>query len=142
MTKKYPKEDIVVVWQPHICSHSTKCFNGLPEVFDPRVSPWITTEGASKEELIKQIKKCPSGALSYITSENKTEQMSTESTNAQIKITSTGPYLVTGTIELIDDKGMLVEKKENFALCRCGHSKNKPFCDGQHRQETSWLEIK
>ncbi len=66
--------------------------------------------------------------------------MSTESTNAQIKITGTGPYLVTGTIELIDDKGMVVEKKENFALCRCGHSKNKPFCDGQHRQETTWLE--
>lgn len=64
LTKHYPKDDVVVVWQPHKCIHSAICFQGLPQVFDPRVSPWIMPEGADKETIISQINKCPSGALS------------------------------------------------------------------------------
>ncbi len=59
-----------------------------------------------------------------------------------ITITGTGPYLVKGTIQLTDEKGNVVETKENFALCRCGHSANKPFCDGAHRGNTDWLNNK
>lgn len=59
-----------------------------------------------------------------------------------ITVTGTGPYLVKGTIVLTDDKGNKIETKEQFALCRCGHSKNKPFCDGSHRASTEWLDVK
>lgn len=59
-----------------------------------------------------------------------------------ITITGTGPYLVKGSIELIDANGNKIETKESFALCRCGHSANKPFCDGTHRSKTEWLEGK
>ena len=64
ITKHYPKEDINVYWQPGLCIHSARCFRGLPAVFDPQKKPWITTDGASKEEIIRQVAKCPSGALS------------------------------------------------------------------------------
>ncbi|MCI0184022.1 MAG: CDGSH iron-sulfur domain-containing protein [Acidibacillus sp.] len=54
---------------------------------------------------------------------------------ADVKITvrDKGPYLVTGAIELVDAEGNVFETKEQFTLCRCGHSHNKPFCDGAHR---------
>lgn len=69
ITKKYTKDDLTIVWKPNVCTHSAVCFHGLPAVFDPKSRPWITPENNSKEEIIEQIKKCPSGALSYIVGE-------------------------------------------------------------------------
>jgi uncharacterized Fe-S cluster protein YjdI len=65
ITKHYTNGEVVIVWKPNVCIHSAICFRGLPSVFDPRVKPWIKPEGASSEEIMKQIDKCPSGALSY-----------------------------------------------------------------------------
>ncbi len=54
----------------------------------------------------------------------------------EIKITATpnGPYIVEGPIQLVDARGQVqdVEARPRVALCRCGHSANKPFCDGTH----------
>ncbi len=52
-----------------------------------------------------------------------------------IKVRKDGPYLVTGGVELTDHEGKPIVPKnpENFALCRCGHSRTKPFCDGAHK---------
>lgn len=63
VVKEYPKDDIVVVWQSAKCKHAGKCVGGLPSVFKPKESPWIQTENASKEDVIKTVKSCPSGAL-------------------------------------------------------------------------------
>jgi uncharacterized Fe-S cluster protein YjdI len=64
MNKEYKKEDVTILWQPDKCIHSAVCVKGLSKVFKPKESPWIQTENASKEEIVKQIKACPSGALS------------------------------------------------------------------------------
>lgn len=61
---KYVKEDITVIWQPGKCMHSGVCVKGLADVFDPRRKPWIDVSKAKKELIIKQVKCCPSGALS------------------------------------------------------------------------------
>lgn len=65
ITKKYSNGDLTIVWKPNQCIHSAKCFNGLSDVFNPQKKPWISPEGASIAQIIDQIKKCPSGALSY-----------------------------------------------------------------------------
>ena len=62
--KEYPKEDVTVVWQSEKCTHSAKCALGLPNVFKPREKPWVQVDGAGKQEIIDQVAKCPSGALS------------------------------------------------------------------------------
>lgn len=64
MAKKYPKEDIFVVWDAAKCSHSGNCVKGLPSVFNVKASPWIEVKNADKDSIIKQVGKCPSGALS------------------------------------------------------------------------------
>jgi uncharacterized Fe-S cluster protein YjdI len=75
-TFKYANEEITVVWQPEICQHSTLCWKGLLEVFNPRERPWIKMDGATTAQIIEQVKKCPSGALSYFFNEDKKQDKS------------------------------------------------------------------
>jgi uncharacterized Fe-S cluster protein YjdI len=61
----YYKEDLVVIWKPHVCIHSKKCWKGLGTVFKPLEKPWVKIDGANAEQIMQQIDQCPSGALSY-----------------------------------------------------------------------------
>jgi uncharacterized Fe-S cluster protein YjdI len=65
ITKKYTNGEVTIVWKPTTCIHSAICFRGLGKVFDPQKKPWITPEGTATEQIIDQVKKCPSGALSF-----------------------------------------------------------------------------
>lgn len=65
MTKEYSNGEVTVVWKPDLCIHSAICGKGLPKVFQPREKPWIKTEAATSNEIIDQVNKCPSGALSF-----------------------------------------------------------------------------
>lgn len=65
ITKKYSNGEVTIVWKPAMCIHSAICFNGLGDVFHPQELPWITPEKSTTDKIINQIKKCPSGALSY-----------------------------------------------------------------------------
>lgn len=62
--KYYSNGEITIVWQPSLCSHSGICVRTLPKVYNVNARPWITPENATTQELINQIAKCPSGALS------------------------------------------------------------------------------
>ena len=64
-THHYTNGDVTVVWKPKVCIHSGNCWRGLIEVFNPKKRPWIEMSGATTEKIIEQVKKCPSGALSY-----------------------------------------------------------------------------
>lgn len=131
-TIKYKKEDFTVLWKPHVCTHSTNCWKGLPEVFDPKAKPWVNVTGAEAERIMEQIDKCPSGALSY-TKNNSALPNTDKEKNVKIQITAGGPLLVEGVCIIVDKDGKEETKDGKFALCRCGQSRNKPFCDGSHR---------
>lgn len=62
--KEYTNEDITVVWQPHMCTHSKKCWKELLPVFDPRRKPWVDMDAESSDRIVAQVEVCPSGALS------------------------------------------------------------------------------
>lgn len=64
MIKEYAKDDAIIVWDHTKCIHSGVCARGLSSVFKPREKPWIQVENASKEAIVEQVRKCPSGALS------------------------------------------------------------------------------
>lgn len=67
MSKKheYSNGELTIIWQPDKCIHSGVCVKLLPKVYEPGKRPWITATNATTEQLIAQINKCPSGALSY-----------------------------------------------------------------------------
>ncbi|MCX8106613.1 MAG: (4Fe-4S)-binding protein [Ignavibacterium album] len=62
--KEYSNGEITIVWQPKLCIHSGVCVKTLPKVYQPNERPWIKPENATTQELIDQVAKCPSGALS------------------------------------------------------------------------------
>lgn len=131
ITKKYSNGEVTIVWQPHLCVHSTICFRGLPNVFDPRKRPWITPEHAESDAIMKQIDACPSGALTYLKEGEEKENVEVANETI-VEATKNGPLLVYGNITIKDSAGNLTKKHKVTALCRCGASENKPFCDGSH----------
>jgi len=112
-----------------VCSHAGFCTDGLKSVFRMGKEPWIDPDGAAAEEIIATIRKCPSGALSY--SLDGVEQRD-EARAPAVTVTDHGPYAVTGGVELLDVPFGEGASREHYTLCRCGASKNKPFCDGSH----------
>ena len=132
ITKKYSNGEVTVVWKPSMCIHSAICFNGLPGVFDPRKRPWITAEGGTTQEIMAQVNKCPSGALSYYHNSEMTNPAIDIDTI--VEVSANGPLLVYGNIKIKDAQGNETIKNKVTALCRCGQSANKPYCDGNHRK--------
>jgi len=127
--KDYEANEITVHDDRSICAHAGYCTDGLPSVFRMKKEPWIDPEGGPAEEIIETIRKCPSGALSYTV--DGVEQRDGGGP-AEIFVAPNGPYVVTGGPELIDTTRPAGASTEHFTLCRCGGSKNKPFCDGSH----------
>ncbi|MDX1462165.1 MAG: (4Fe-4S)-binding protein [Marinirhabdus sp.] len=62
---EYTNGEITVRYQPRKCIHAETCAKGLSDVFRTTVLPWIDLDGADTKEVIAQVKKCPSGALSF-----------------------------------------------------------------------------
>ena len=139
-TLKYTNGEVTVVWKPDTCIHSRICWTELREVFDPVKRPWIDMEGSSTERIIEQVRKCPSGALSYFMNNEKTAntaQPGVVSEAAQITnilIKPNGPILVNTDCQITHSNGEVEIKQGSIALCRCGASGNKPYCDGTHRK--------
>jgi hypothetical protein len=88
----------------------------------------VDPDAASVEEIIATIRTCPSGALSYTLAGVEHRD------RAGPPMVKNGPYAVTGGIELLNHPLGDGASTEHYTLCRCGHSQNKPFCDGSHWQ--------
>lgn len=67
----FSNDDITVTFEPCKCIHADKCAKELSEVFRTSVIPWINLDGTKTKRIIKQINKCPSGALQYSLNKNK-----------------------------------------------------------------------
>ncbi|GAB6010924.1 (4Fe-4S)-binding protein [Viscerimonas tarda] len=63
--KEYSNGEITIIWQPRLCQHAGVCVKTLPQVYNPQEHPWIKVENATTLQLIDQVNRCPSGALSY-----------------------------------------------------------------------------
>lgn len=133
VTKAYSNGEVTIVWKPAKCIHSTKCFSGLPAVFDPTKRPWVNAEGASTADIIKQVSLCPSQALSYYMNSEGVKPAEKHDSNEVIaEAKSNGPLFIYGNITVKLPDGSLKKMDAVTAFCRCGNSANKPFCDGSH----------
>ena len=126
----YKGKRITIFDNRGICAHAGYCSDGLKSVFLYGKEPWIDPDGAEVAEIVATIRKCPSGALSYAIGGAEAEPPPRE---PMITVTNDGPYAVTGGVGLLP----IVRfgdgaSTEHYTLCRCGASKNKPFCDGSH----------
>jgi len=128
--KEYSNSELTIVWKPKSCIHAAECVKALPNVYNPNEKPWIKINNATTEELKSQIEKCPSGALSYYMNEEGNQEAI--SLKTKVEVLENGPLLVYGTLSVKDKDGKKEIKNKTTAFCRCGASKNKPYCDGAH----------
>jgi len=125
----YQGKKITVYDNRSICAHAGICTDGLSAVFRNGDTSFVDPDGASVAEIIDIVNRCPSGALSYIIDDDSETRLINE---ASISISTNGPYVLKGKIVLLEiDKGAGASES-SCSLCRCGVSKNKPFCDGSH----------
>jgi CDGSH-type Zn-finger protein len=123
----YAGNEITILDNRGICQHAGFCTDNQPSVFKLHQEPWIDPNAEPGAAIAAQIHQCPSGALSH-------SPLSIEYPVRETKITVSkdGPYRVSGSIELETDFWGVGASRDQYALCRCGASKNKPFCDGTH----------
>ena len=126
--KSYPGRELTIHDNRAICAHAGFCTDSLPGVFRSGRKPWIDPDAAAAEEIAATIRRCPSGALAYAL---EGFEWDGDGREPAITVSKDGPYWVIGSIELVH-AGPRGPSREHFALCRCGQSKNKPFCDGSH----------
>lgn len=130
-TRDYPGAGITVHYDAARCRHVAECVRGLPLVFDPGRRPWIVADNEPDALLLAEVvRRCPTGALHYTLVEGPPETPDPVTT---VTAVPDGPLLVRGDLRLdLGDAGTMTETRA--ALCRCGSSGNKPFCDGSHER--------
>ena len=135
----YPGEQITIFDNRGICQHSGLCSDRLATAFRTKEEPFVAPSGGRMDELVRAVRDCPSGALSLAFDQVEARDLADwhGTRDQEIEITQDGPYRVTGGLPLADSAGADVPRaagssREHYALCRCGHSQNKPFCSGMH----------
>lgn len=128
MRKVYRGRDIEVSFDLDICVHIGECLRGDAKVFDLERRPWVLPDEATAEQVAEVVRRCPSGALKYRRLDGAPGEQHEATTVTPIL---DGPLLVVGEIEVRHADGTL-EKFPRATLCRCGHSRHKPFCDNEH----------
>ncbi len=135
----YPGVQVTVLDNRGTCQHSGLCTDRLATAFRAGQEPFVAPSGARMDRIITVVRDCPSGALSFGLDRRPARgQTDWNGTRAPaIEVTRDGPYRVTGGIALTDAGGGAVPRNqgaslEHYAICRCGHSQNKPFCSGMH----------
>ena len=131
----YRSETIAVYWNPAVCIHTGRCVSGLPSVFQPGTRPWVKVDAATADEIAEVITRCPTGALHF----ERLDGGAQETPEAEVTISPqpNGPLYVRGQARVVGVDGALVCEDTRMALCRCGLSDNKPFCDGSHQRAGS-----
>jgi uncharacterized Fe-S cluster protein YjdI len=131
-TRTYEGEAIEVHWEPRLCIHVRNCVRALPQVFKPDERPWITVDAAGADDVAATVAACPTGALHFRRLDGGPQEEPPEETTVDPR--PNGPLFVRGRIRIVGDDGELIREDTRVALCRCGGSANKPFCDGTHRR--------
>ena len=129
MRRVYKGRDVEVSFDLAQCTHIGECLRRRPDVFALERRPWIAPDAAPVDALVSVIERCPSGALQYHRVDGGAEEEGPKP--PQITPIRNGPLLVRGRIEVRHEDGT-VEVMPRAALCRCGQSANRPFCDNTH----------
>lgn len=126
----YKGENITVSYALNRCIHSAVCVRNLPDVFEPPRKPWIIPDNDSADRVADVVMRCPTGALHFTRNDGGAEEPTPEENNVLVR--PNGPYFLRGDLHIATPDGEETMRDVRMALCRCGASKNKPFCDNSH----------
>lgn len=127
---KYKGEQVDVRWDGRLCIHIGECGRAKGELFVGGRQPWCQPDLVTDEEVEDVVKRCPTGALTYQYKDgSNTEEASPSNT---VHVAYNGPLYLRGDLRIDGAEGDTSGLAFRAALCRCGRSKNKPFCDNSH----------
>jgi CDGSH-type Zn-finger protein/uncharacterized Fe-S cluster protein YjdI len=128
--RTYETEAIRVHWDSSRCIHTGICLRSLPDVFDTRRRPWVAIDAAEADEIARTVERCPTGALRYERLDGTPGEQPERPTVA-LPIED-GPLLLVGDLLVEEPDGTEITRETRLTLCRCGMSRNQPFCDNSH----------
>ena len=131
-TRVYEGAGIRVLWNATRCIHVANCLRAAPQVFNVNRRPWVEVDAADAETVAAAVLSCPTGALRYEPKGDLAPETPPERTRIRVQLD--GALEVHGAVRLTDFDGRVVAEEYRVALCRCGASENKPFCDNSHRR--------
>ncbi len=127
----YATPQIEVSYDVGRCIHAAECVRCLPQVFDPNARPWIRPDAAEADAVADAVLRCPTGALHFQRRDGGAEEVA-DAENT-VMLAADGPIYLRGRVQVLDTAGTVLLEDTRVALCRCGASKSKPFCDNSHQ---------
>jgi CDGSH-type Zn-finger protein/uncharacterized Fe-S cluster protein YjdI len=129
-TGNYIGKSVSVRYEARRCIHAAECVRGAPQVFDPDAQPWITPDNGTVEELTNIVARCPTGALTLFAPDGARLEPPPARNVASVQ--PRGPIYMRARVTFPGGEHASLVEYTRVALCRCGASANKPFCDGSH----------
>lgn len=128
---EYPGKEASVTWHGRLCIHMGECGRAEGELFVGGRKPWCDPDLASREEINDVVGRCPTGALAAQHAGEGDDAEIADPHNT-INVSYNGPLFARGDLHIEAAPDSAPGLKYRAALCRCGASKNKPFCDNSH----------
>ena len=128
--RAYENAGIRVYWDSSRCIHTGRCLQALPRVFDVRRRPWVEIDAAPPDAIADAVERCPTGALRYDRLDGGTQERPPRP--SLIVPIADGPLLMVGDLDVRGPEGDTIARETRLTLCRCGMTRNQPFCDNTH----------
>lgn len=125
----YSGADIDVQWDGRLCIHMAECGNAAGDLFVGGRDPWCVPDTTSRADVREVVERCPSGALTYTDKDGIPEAAPSENT---VTVAYNGPLFAHGDLAIEGAPEDMPGVHFRAALCRCGQSGNKPYCDNSH----------
>lgn len=136
---EYPGEQVDVSWDGRLCIHVGECGRAEGPLFTAGRNPWCDPNVAgSADEVADVCERCPTGALTYLRKDGGAAEQAPG--RNQVVVSNDGPLYVTGDLEIVGAAEDMTGVRFRAALCRCGRSSQKPFCDNSHRNTSDGVE--
>jgi len=129
---EYKGDAQTVTWDRRLCIHVGECGRAKGELFVGGRDPWCDPNVADQNDIADVVARCPTGALAVQDRDGNVVAEAAPGEN-EVLIANDGPLYVSGDLSIDGASDDMASVSRRAALCRCGASKNKPFCDNSHR---------
>jgi len=129
----YPGEKADVTWDRRLCIHVGECGRAENDLFQGGRKPWCDPNTVDNETTLDVVERCPTGALVFVPNDGTSGEAPLGANT--IVVSNNGPLYLRGNLQIDGAADDMAGVRFRAALCRCGLSKNKPFCDNTHEKE-------
>ena len=136
MAKKiisYEGKTQTISWDGRLCIHAGECGRAHGDLFEMGRDPWCAPDALDAEGAAEVVARCPTGALAIVDADSKGQVEAPLGKNMAL-VANDGPLYFSGDLEVAGASDDMVGARRRAAICRCGMSKTKPFCDNSHRE--------